>query len=147
MRQPPPKEGYIETPFDLTECASAKITPVFKSKDITIAGLDAKGIIFSNHENKVLDNCSFHAVGIAKTVGGKRESDSYWKIMDRDGDLIIAEAAVIGREKTITSLKGTGKWKGINGSAKSKMIGIGKPVAPGAVQTCSRYIGTFELDK
>ena len=30
---------YAETPFDFTECASVKIIPVFKNKDITIGGL------------------------------------------------------------------------------------------------------------
>ena len=139
--------AQAQTPFDFTECASVTITPVFKSKDITIAGLEAKGILFSNHENKVFDNCSFHAVVISKIVGRKRTSDSYWKIMDRDGDVIIAEVAVIGREKTMKFLHGTGKWKGIKGEAKGKMIAIGKPVAKGTVQTCSRYVGTFELAK
>ena len=139
--------AQAQTPFDFTECASVTITPVFKSKDITIAGLEAKGIIFSNHENKVFDNCSFHVVVISKTVGRKRTSDSYWKIMDRDGDVVIAEVAVIGREKTMKFLHGTGKWKGIKGEAKGKMVAIGKPVAAGTVQTCSRYVGSFELAK
>ena len=139
--------AQAETSFDFTECASVTVTPVFKNEDITIGGLEAKGILFSNHENKVFDNCSFHVVGISKSNGVKRISDSYWKIMDRDGDIVIAEVAVKGREKTMKFLQGTGKWKGINGEAKGKMIAIGKPVVPGTVQTCSRYVGSFDLPK
>ena len=109
--------------------------------------MEGKGSIFSNHENKVFDNCTFHVAVIAKTEDGKRRSDSYWKIMDPEGDVIIAEVIVLGPEKTMKFLHGTGKWKGIKGEAKGKTTTAGKPVAPGTFQGCSRYTGTFELPK
>ena len=136
-----------QTPFDFTECASANTSIVFQSKEITIAGSEGKGILFSHHENKVFDNCTFHAVVIVKTVDGKRRSDSYWKIQDPDGDVVIAEVSVVGPEKTMTFLHGTGKWKGIKGQAKGKTTVTGKPAVPGTFQACSRYVGTFELAK
>lgn len=136
-----------QTPFDVTECVSGTATIVFQSKEITITGIEGKGIIFSHHENKVFDNCTFHVVAIAKTMDGKRRSDSYWKIMDPDGDVIVAEAVVLGPEKTMKFLHGTGKWKGIKGEAKGKTTTAGKFIAPGTIQTCSRYVGTFELVK
>jgi hypothetical protein len=80
-------------------------------------------------------------------VDGKRRSDSYWKIMDPDGDNIIAELVVLGPEKTMKFLHGTGKWKGIKGEAKGKTTAVGKFIAPGTIQSCSRYNGTFELQK
>jgi hypothetical protein len=67
--------------------------------------------------------------------------------MDPDGDIIIAELVVLGPEKTMKFLHGTGKWKGIKGEAKGKTTATGKPIAPGTIQTCSRYVGTFELPK
>ena len=67
--------------------------------------------------------------------------------MDPDGDVIIAEAVVLGPEKTMKFLHGTGKWKGIQGEAKGKTTVTGKFIAPGTIQTCSRYVGTFELAK
>ena len=139
--------AQAQTPFDITECFSGTATIVFQSKEITITGMEGKGSIFSNHENKVFDNCTFHVVVIAKTVDGKRRSDSYWKIMDPEGDVIIAEVIVLGLEKTMKFLHGTGKWKGIKGEAKGKTTTTGKPVAPGTFQGCSRYTGTFELPK
>ena len=139
--------AQAQTPFDITECISGTTTIVFQSKEITITGIEGKGIIFSHHENKVFDNCTFHVVAIAKTMDGKRRSDSYWKIMDPDGDVIIAELVVLGPEKTMKFLHGTGKWKGIKGEAKGKTTAAGKPAAPGTFQACSRYVGTFELPK
>jgi hypothetical protein len=139
--------AQAQTPFDITECLAGTSIVVFDSKEIRIGSTEGKGIIFSHHENKVFDNCTFHVVSIAKVVDGKRRSDSYWKIMDPDGDIIIAELVVLGPEKTMKFLHGTGKWKGIKGEAKGKTTAAGKPVAPGTFQACSRYIGTFELPK
>jgi hypothetical protein len=139
--------AQAQTPFDVTECGAGPVTMVYQSNEITISGLEGKGIFFSNHANKVFDNCTFQVVQIACIIEGKRRSDSYWKIMDPDGDVIIAEVVVIGPEKTMTFLHGTGKWKGIKGGAKGKTSAIGKMIAPGSFQACSRYVGTFELPK
>jgi hypothetical protein len=136
-----------QTPFDFTECGSGPVTVVYQSNEITISGLEGKGIFFSNHANKVFDNCTFQVMAIVKTADGKRRSDSYWKIMDPDSDVIVAEAVVLGPDKTMKFLHGTGKWNGIKGEAKGKTTAIGKPVAPGTFQACSRYVGTFELPK
>ncbi len=139
--------AQAQTPFDFTECVSGDLTILFQSKEITIAGIEGKGIFLSHHENKIFDNCTFHVVAIAKTVDGKRRSDSYWKIMDPNGDIIIAEVVVLGPEKTMKLLHGTGKWQGIKGEAKGKTTASGKFIVPGTIQGCSRYVGTFELPK
>jgi len=139
--------AQAQTTFDVTECGAGPVTVVYQSNEITISGLEGKGIFFSNHENKVFDNCTFQVVQIARIIGGNRRSDSYWKIMDPDGAIIIAEVVVIGPEKTMTFLHGTGKWKGIKGGAKGKTSAAGKMIAPGTFQACSRYVGTFELPK
>jgi len=136
-----------QTPFDVTECGSGTSTVVYQSKETSIASIDIKGLIFSHHENKVFNNCTFHVVAIAKTEDGKRRSDSYWKIMDPDGDILIAEVVVVGPEKTMKFIHGTGKWKGIKGEAKGKTSAIGRMIEPGTIQSCSRYVGTFELGK
>jgi hypothetical protein len=86
-------------------------------------------------------------VQIARVIGSDRVSNSYWKIMDPDGDVVVASVEVVGPEKTMTFLHGTGKWKGIKGGAKGKTSAAGKPVVPGTFQACSRYVGTFELPK
>jgi hypothetical protein len=135
-----------QTPFDVTECGSGTSTVVYQSKETSISGMDVKGIFFSHHENKVFNNCTFHVVGLAKIEDGKRRVDAYWKIMDPDGDIIITELVILGPEKTMKFLHGTGKWKGIKGEAKGKTSAIGM-IVPGTFQACSRYVGTFELAK
>lgn len=139
--------AQAETPFDMTECGAGSITVVFESKEVRVSGLEGKGIIFSNHENKVFDNCTFQVVQIARIIGSNRVSNSYWKIMDPDGDALVASVDVVGPEKTMTFLHGTGKWKGIKGGAKGKAVTSGKFILPGTFQTCSRYVGSFELPK
>jgi len=67
--------------------------------------------------------------------------------MDPDGDVVVVEVQVVGPKKTMKFLHGTGKWKGIKGEAKGKTTAPGKPIVPGTVQSCSRYVGTFELQK
>lgn len=136
-----------ETPFDVTECAAGLMTMVYHSKEMAIYGIEGKGIFISHHENKVFDNFTFQVVAIGKIEGDKRTSESYWKIMDPDGDIIIAEVIVVIPEKTMRFLHGTGKWKGIKGGGKGKGVTAGKPITPGTLQACSRYMGAFELPK
>ena len=136
-----------QTPFDVTQCGAGPVTVVFQSQEVSVSGLEGKGIFFSNHENKVFDNCTFQVVQIARVIGGNRVANSYWKIMDADGDAIVASVDIVGHEKTMTFLHGTGKWKGIKGGAKGKDITGGKSIVPGTFQACSRYVGSFELPK
>ncbi len=136
-----------QTPFDVTECGGGPVTIVFQSPEVTVSGLEGKGIIFSNHENKLFNNFTFQVVQIARVIGSNRVSNSYWKIMDPDGDAIVASVDVVGPEKTMTFMHGTGKWKGIKGGAKGKGITGGKFIVPGSFQACSRYVGSFELPK
>jgi hypothetical protein len=139
--------AQAETFFDITECGGGPVTIVFQSPEVTVSGLEGKGIIFSNHENKLFDNFTFQVVQIARVIGSNRVSNSYWKIMDPDGDGIVASVDVVGPEKTMTFMHGTGKWKGIKGGAKGKGITGGKFIVPGTFQACSRYVGSFELPK
>jgi len=59
---------------------------------------------------------------------------------DPDGDIIIAEVVVIGPEKTMKFMYGTGKWKGIKGEAKGKTTAAGRPAAPETMQACSSIL-------
>ena len=65
--------AQAQTPFDFTECLAGTSTLVFDSKEIRIGSTEGKGIIFSHHENKVFDNCTFHVVSIAKSCGWKKK--------------------------------------------------------------------------
>jgi len=136
-----------EKPFDVTECLAVTITLVSDFKEFMVFSVDAKGTVFSHHENKAFDNCSLHVVGINKIAAGKRIANNYFKLIDPDGDAVIGEITVTGLEKSINFFYGTGKWKGIKGGGKGKEIARPRPIAPGTAQSCTRYTGTFELGK
>jgi hypothetical protein len=137
--------AHAETPFDFTYCGSSTITMVSESKELTVFGMNGKGSVSSNHENKVFDNFTYQFVGIVRVVDGDRSGNGYTKYIDPDGDIIVQEFTMVGMESSIRLLQGTGKWKGITGSGKSVPIKDGTPTAPGT--TCRRIIGIFTLSK
>ena len=139
--------AQAQTPFDITYCVSNTVTIISQSKELTVFGTEGKGIVISNHENKVFDSMTWHFVGINKTVEGKRTAIIYAKFMDPDGDTIVGEILVDEPVKELKFLQGTGKWKGIKGGGKGPGITKGKPIVPGTGQGCSRIVGTFELPK
>lgn len=82
-------------------------------------------------------------------MAGKMTALTYSKMMDPDGDFVIAEVTMAPGETegSFKFLYGTGKWKGIKGGGKATNIARGKPITPGTVQQCGRWTGTFELPK
>jgi hypothetical protein len=120
-----------------------------ESQEVRILGLDAKGIVQSNHVNKVFDNCTVQTMGIRMDAKGSSVAHGYFKYMDQDGDIFIMEGIMAEGEKAATMkfIYGTGKWKGIKGEGKDQQIARGKPITPGTAQMCFRHTGTFELPK
>lgn len=139
--------AQAETPFDITNCYSAKMTLLLKSRELIVYAGDSKGITRSNHENKVFDNCTFNCVAVVRITAGKKTGLGYCKFLDRDGDIVVFEVTYVGAEGTSKFLHGTGKWKGITGSGKVRTIARGKPITKGTAQNCSRATGTIELPK
>jgi len=58
-----------EQPYDITSCHSGTIKVLYGDKEMTILSGEAWGIIMSNHENKVFDNCTFHLMAIIQVMG------------------------------------------------------------------------------
>jgi len=52
--------AQAEQPFDFTRCVSATVTTLAATEELTLTTADAKGIIMSNHGNKVFDNMTTH---------------------------------------------------------------------------------------
>ena len=138
-----------QQPYDITECYSFVLSVLQESQEIRILGLDAKGIVQSNHANKVFENCTIHTVGTRMDMKGNSVAHGYFKYMDPDGDIFIMEGIMPEGEKAATMkfIYGTGKWKGIKGEGKDRLITRGKAITPETAQICFRHTGSFELPK
>ena len=136
-----------EQSYDVDACVSMDLSPLVRSQEITIFSFDSKGIVRSNSENKVFDNCTVHVKGVAVWEGKKQTVYGYMKYLDPDGDYVIFLYTQNAGEKAAmtTILAGTGKYKGITGGGKAVRITRGKPVAPGTSQFCNNHKGTFTV--
>ena len=134
--------------YDITECYSlTSHTILSEVPELIIVGFDGKGIVRSDVENKVFDNFTLHCAGIRRLIDGKGESYGYFKYLDPDGDFFFMEGKAVEGEVIMKFLWGTGKWKGIKGEGRIKVIARGKRITPDTNQVCYRHTGTFELPK
>ncbi|MBM4402699.1 MAG: hypothetical protein FJ044_05645 [Candidatus Cloacimonetes bacterium] len=134
---------------DFTFCVSLNIEVVSDSEELRIATFQGQGIVLDNLGKKLFHNMTFHLVGVARDMFGKRYRYGFVKFMDPDGDFVFTENIALPDEKEgrFKFLLGTGKWKGIKGEGKVLAITSGKPIKPGTTQTCWKLTGTFELAK
>jgi hypothetical protein len=136
-----------EIPFDITYCTSGTVTPVVRSKAITLLGFELRGIGRSNLEDNPFDNLTTHCVGTTMVKEGSRTVKWYCKLMDLEGDFIFMEGSGTpgNAKRTIRALSGTGKWQGITGGGANQPLARGKPITPDTFQNCSRATGTYIL--
>jgi hypothetical protein len=143
--------AQAETPFDITSCLTGPATVLSSSKELVILSVELKGIIMSNHENKVFDNFISHFVGVSRIMSGQVDARGYSKLTDLDGSFIITETTTFGPIGKTTwkwkFLYGTGKWKGITGSASVHPITSRRSLVEGTWRGCYKATGTFELPK
>ncbi len=142
-------DAYAEQGYDVDVCFSLEFTPLIKSPEITIVTFDGKGIMRSNGDSKVFDNCTVHSQGVHVFEGKGGTIYAYMKYLDPGGDFVIFRYTQSPGEKaaTTTIMMGTGKWKGVTGGGKATRTARGKPVATGLVQACNKHTGTFTLPK
>ena len=136
-----------QQPVDMVSCGDNKMTIIVSSDELTIMGVEGKGINMDNHPSKLADSMTYHGVGVLKIEKGKMSGMLYYKYMNPDGDYVTVEVSQVGMEREWKLIQGTGKWKGIIGAGKAIPITKGKPIVPGTSQSCSKIIGTYELKK
>ena len=135
--------------IDVTDCYSGTAASFHTAKDVLPVFTWAQNGILSSHtEAKLLENAVVHCAGIQRGLGPKRTGYGICKIVDHDGDMIIAEIPYTGVTYDMKFIDGSGKWKGIKGSLHSVRTVRSKPgkgAVPGTYQGCRREKGTFEL--
>lgn len=139
--------AQAQQPMDMMSCGNNEVTTIVSSEELTIMGVEGKGINMDNLPSKIYDNLTYHGVGGLKIEKGKMSGMLYYKYMDPDGDFFVVEVSQVGIEREWKYLQGTGKWKGITGGGKAIPITKGKPISPGTSQGCMKITGTYELKK
>lgn len=134
-------------PIDMLSCGSGTTIPIVASEELTILGLENKGINIDNLESKIFDNMTYHTVGVLTITNGKIVATMYCKYMEPNGEFLVVEVLQSGMERDWKFLYGTGKWKGVSGGGKAYPFTKGKPVTPGSSQGCAKITGTYELPK
>jgi len=141
----------VQTPFDFTLCVTGPTTMLSSSQELLIVSVELKGIIMSNHENKVFDNFAYNFLGLSRIMDGQIDARGYAKLTDLDGDFVFTETTTFGPVGKPTwkwkFLYGTGKWKGITGGADVSSITKRSPFVEGTYRGCYKTTGTFELPK
>jgi hypothetical protein len=105
--------AQAETHFDTTLCLTGPATLLSSSQELVILGVELKGIIMSNHENKVFDNFVSHFLGVSRIMAGQVDAHGYSKLTDLDGDFIFTETTTFGPVGKLTW-----KWKFLYGTGK-----------------------------
>lgn len=135
--------------LDLLHCYSGT-TRFFSHGPIVLVGLEQKGILTSNHSNKILDAAVVQCEGMQKGAGPTRQGDLLCKIVDQGGDAIIASIAYAGFDYDVKFIDGTGKWQGVQGSLHSTRTVRsvdGKNGIPDTYQGCRSERGQFTIVK
>lgn len=139
--------AQAQQPIDMISCGCNEVKTIVSSEELTIMGVEGKGINIDNLPSKLYDNMTWHGVGVLKIEKGKASGMLYYKYMDPSGDFMVIEVSQVGTEREWKCVEGTGKWKGITGGGKAIPITKGKPISPGTSQACMKITGTYELKK
>jgi len=143
--------AQAETPFDISLCVAGPVTALSSTDELTLLGVELKGVTISNQENKVFDSLFYHFFGVSRISHGQVDARGYSKITDVNGDLIFTETTTVGPltkpSWKLKFLHGTGKWKGITGGGDVVSITRRSPLAEGTYRACYSIRGTFELPK
>ncbi len=133
--------------FKTTQCGVSTYNVVHNTPELGISSYDQKGILRSTDESKLFDNWTVHLVAVNKRVGGKMSWNGVMKEMGPDGEFIIWEfyGDSESRVTTANPIYGTGKWKGIKGERKSRLITTFNPVVPNTFSFCQEQVGWIEL--
>jgi len=129
---PAPSLAQVEQGFDFTSCHAGVLKVLYDDKDVALRTAEGWGIVMSNRRDKLLDGATFHVVTTIRTIGKESTEVGFYKLMDSDGDVILAEVSRSGEEHVARYFHGTGKWRGIRGSGRSERVasGVGRCCRP-----------------
>lgn len=95
--------------------------------------------------NKTFDSMSLECIGTLEMRSSGYRQKGYCIFQDASGDKYYATDTVTPQAYTVELLGGTGKFKGITGSANVERLGATMPVRQGTLQGCRRVTGSYKL--
>jgi hypothetical protein len=125
--------------IEMLSCGDNISATIISSEELTILGIDGKGINVDYLEDKTFDHMTYHIIGVLKIELGNQTGTFYSKYDDASGDFVIMEVFQVGNEREWKYLYGIGKWKGIIGGGRAI------PLTRGMYQSCVKITGTYEL--
>lgn len=94
---------------------------------------------------KAFDSLSMECIGTFELRSAVYKHKGYCVFQDASGDKFHGTDTETPQGYTVELLGGTGKYKGITGTAKVERTGAMTPVRQGTVQGCRRITGTYKL--
>jgi len=95
--------------------------------------------------NKAFDSMSLECIGTFEMRSGGYRHKGYCVFQDVSGDKFHGTDTATPQAYTVELLGGTGKFKGITGSATVERLGAMTPVRQGTLQGCRRITGSYKL--
>lgn len=95
--------------------------------------------------NKAFDSMSLECVGAFEIRSNIYRHKGYCVFQDSSGDKFHVTDSASPQAYTAELLGGTGKFKGITGSATVERLGTITPVRQGTLQGCRRISGNYKL--
>src|SRR5687768_11412742 len=124
--------------LEILNCRSGTVNMLHAEKELTVFGLELKGITFTRNANKALDNSSSSCVGTVRITSSDSASNGFCKYLDGDGDTAMIEwQGQPPKGGSWSFVGGTGKWNGVQGKGNWETMPNPRPIAPGTFQTCN----------
>lgn len=94
---------------------------------------------------KAFDSLSLECIGTFELRSGVYKHKGYCVFQDSAGDKFHATDTATPQGYTVELLGGSGKFKGITGTANIERLGAMTPVRQGTIQGCRRVTGSYKL--
>ena len=94
---------------------------------------------------KAFDSMSLECIGTFEMRSSVYKHKGYCVFQDAGGDKFHATDTATPQGYTVELLGGTGKFKGITGTANIERLGAMIPVRQGTIQGCRRVTGSYKL--
>jgi hypothetical protein len=140
-----PTAWGADVAYDFVACGNQKYTMLEARPDLTAIGTEQWAIVASS-TTKDWESATQHCVGYWRVAEGKEASRGVCKWSDPAGNTAVGEfEQTASGEGTWVWLSGTGKYKGIKGGGRWKVVGQGRPIVEGTGQFCSHDWGRYTL--